>query len=630
VGAEIVQHLKNRTFRRLCYFPVLFGLTCAAAPLNSRTVNAQSSPPAITVSSIVPTELNPPFVPGPNGSGVASGGAPNASPEQASAFAWEEFIALNWPAGPQTGQQGQRGTASTQYRFGDPSYSGPTVWQTFRGKVEIFPGQGNPPGYPGVGNNDASFGYDALPQYNYNPMSATVSACDPRQANDAVPWINLDEIDQISLDYMYAGVVNPVSSPGNNQPQLIRFMAKASRLEYAYVAQNKWWKVVPASIIKNTRDYLATKQYSPPAGSSQYVSLPDGTIEIKAAWRPLNPSELSSGRFQTQTVRFYERTGSITYCYRDATWGLIALHIIQKTPSAPYFIYASFEQADNILTQDGKPVEDTDGNVLTPAPQTATTPQVCLVDPKPQPPTLRPPVPDKPSSMGQVVFTDDPQTCVPAPKTGCTPGSRLYYRNEPGSAPADMNICVNRRDNDIPKYATDATHAAHAAISAYLKQNKIASAPWLYYKLVNVQYYPYDKIITTVTPNGSLYDSRPPYTAKNPARSNFYMANIVVETNRALQLFSGGLSPSISTDWNEDDTEHKNTYYGGNFYNAGGCLGCHGSQGQIPGRPMSPAEPSQMLMAGDFSVILARGHVDFPEGTTKNMDADIPKNRSLR
>ena len=50
----------------------------------------------------------------------------------------------------------------------------------------------------------------------------------------------------------------------------------------------------------------------------------------------------------------------------------------------PTFIYATFEQADNILTADSKPVEDADGNViLKPEPELATTPQVILVDPKP-------------------------------------------------------------------------------------------------------------------------------------------------------------------------------------------------------------------------------------------------------
>jgi hypothetical protein len=587
------------------------------------------TPVIITVSPDVPTELNPPF----NASASPSGGAPSATPEQAASFAWQEFIALNWPAGPQQGKPNQREAPSQSCRFADPNCTGPTVWQTFRGKVEIFPGPGNkPPGYPGVVSNDPSFGYDALPQYQYQYPGNT---CDATQSSDQTPWVNLDETDQITLDSMYAGVVSPDSSPGNSAPQLIRFMAKANRKEYVYVARNssptdplnQWWSAIPSSIVAATKSYLTKNQASPPSGSSEYVSQPDGTIETKAAWRPLNQSEVGSGRFHMQRVRFYEHVPNspeTSYCYRDATWGLVALHIIQKTPSAPYFIYATFEQADNILTADGKPVEDADGNVLPSAPVAATTPQVCLQDPRPT----------QGKDLAMVIVTLDPKTCLPIrnPSFCDSPGKELFYRNEnvamvnPPPAPVDGNICVNRRDNDIPQYAIDTNKRAHDAIKAYLQKNTLTTAPWLYYKLVNVQYYPYDKTINTVTPNGSLYKSQPPYTAKNPAPSSFYQANIVVETNRALQLFSGALTyppgNGVSTDWNADGTPHKNTYYRGAFYNAGGCLGCHGSQGQIP-----------RGQAGDFSVILARGSVaapEYPATITAHGLSKVPRNRSLR
>ena len=57
----------------------------------------------------------------------------------------------------------------------------------------------------------------------------------------------------------------------------------------------------------------------------------------------------------------------------------------------------------------------------------------------------------------------------------------------------------------------------------------------------------------------------------------------------------------MATNWNADGTPHKNTYYGGHFYDMGGCMGCHGSQGQ-----------NRAGSAGDFSVILAKGHVSAP------------------
>ena len=612
---------------------VAAGLAVAAgAAMDADNVlQAQTGSPQITVSSSVPSELNPPFVQGP----PSSGGAPAATPAQAAAFAWQEFIALNWPAGPQQGVPGQRDTPSSTYKLGDPAYTGPLVWETFRGKVEIFPGNVNPfmvvppPGYPGPAG-DKSFGYDATPVYNY---STTIAACDQRRAGDPTPWINLDETDQITLDNMYAGVVEPNSSPGNSSPQLIRFLAKANRTHYVYVAGNSsptdptklWWATIPSDVVDATKAYLAANKASPPAGSKTMVSLPYGTIEVKAGWRPLNPGELASGRFHKQQVRFYENaSGGFAKCYIDATWGLVALHIIQKTPSAPYFIYATFEQADNLLTADGRPVEDEDGRLRSPVPATGTTPQVCLVDP--QPPAGGS---GAPSTSGSVVLTTDPKACKPAPSAPyCgAPGSQLYYRNAtvapPNNAPSGGDICVNRRDHAIPDDAIAANAAAHAAIAAYLKQAGIASAPWLFYKLVNVQYYPYDKIPNPKIPNGSPYMAKPPYTAKNPAASSFYQANIVVETNRSLQQFSGGLSPNISTDWNQDGTPHKNTYYGGHFYDMGGCMGCHGSQGQNPEVPKG---------AGDFSVILARGTVAQPEapavGTTKGLTS-VVRNRSL-
>jgi hypothetical protein len=102
----------------------------------------------ITVSHVVPGDI--------------PGGAQSATLEDAAVFAWQEFIALNWPAVAQTGVSGDRETPDTTKTFGevDPTFSTPLVWETFRHKLEVFPGTGTPHG----GAN-----YDALPQYIYNP-----------------------------------------------------------------------------------------------------------------------------------------------------------------------------------------------------------------------------------------------------------------------------------------------------------------------------------------------------------------------------------------------------------------------------------------------------------------------------
>src|SRR5882672_2116251 len=412
----------------------------AAAPSSNPT------PVPITISSAVPNELNS------NG-----GGAPSATMQQAAAFAWQEFIALNWPAVKQTGGVvngafvRQRDVADTNCKFSDPNCTGPLVWETFRGKVEIFPGQPNfppnsvPPGYPSVATGDDSYGYDALPVYNYN---SAIPACDSPAPTGTV-WINLDETDQIGLDSMYAGNA-PAQRTGNSSPQIIRFLAKANRNQYTYVAGQgttaQWWNQLPPTLVKATQTYLVNNMKSPPAGSTNLVSVPNGTIEAKAGWRILTDDEVKSGRFQTATARYYENgPNSPPPCYRQDTFGLVALHIIQKTSSAPYFIYATFEQADNILTPTGGKVEDQDGNINQPPPpcpsgQTApcpTTPTVQLNDT---------PIVNSSTMVPPQVNT------VPANAPACTPGSQIFYINTAGlpGLPTNGPVCVNYRNNAIP------------------------------------------------------------------------------------------------------------------------------------------------------------------------------------
>src|SRR4051812_13743902 len=99
---------------------VIATVGCGSPRPNGVAASAPDVPAAaapIVVSPSVPSELNPPYVVGP----PSTGGAPSATPEQAVAFAWNEFIALSWPAGPQQGQVGQRDAAASNCRLGDPA-----------------------------------------------------------------------------------------------------------------------------------------------------------------------------------------------------------------------------------------------------------------------------------------------------------------------------------------------------------------------------------------------------------------------------------------------------------------------------------------------------------------------------
>lgn len=560
---------------------VVAAALAAAGSSAARPAPLPAAQNPITISAAFPADLD------------ATAGLP-----QAAVFAWQEFIALNWPARQQTGSLGQRDSANTSVPFGAPT-SGPLVWHTFRAKVEIFPARGNlPNGYNTASAN--SYGYDALPKYVYStkivPADATDSA-NAQNPNYQVPWINLDENDEIGQDAMYAGRAQGQAFPG----PLILFMAKANRNEYNYVAANTFFDssaAIPAQV--QSKAYVATNDASPPQGDSQIASLPNGTVEIKAAWRRLTPVEASSGRFYQTQVRFYREhstTAGVDTVYHDATFGLIALHINHKTPSQPHFVFATFEQADNILTASGDTVETVDGAVR---PQYQNLPPMDMA------------VSSKNASQPVGGYTRSNIQSLSPDTSVVTPGQRVYLLNSPrsqGFATTQGFIAINRRMHSIPPAVVAANHAAHAAIIQYDSAHAQAS-PWRYYKLVNVQYTPIDKPQAGMNYMGA--DS-----------STYYLSNSVVETNYNLQVFSGQFQPGfmidsalgggkvdtvavlpagLITDWCAHntyyspngcpftvqttssgvdtvakDTAFDNVKYGGHAYNMGGCMGCHGN-----------------------------------------------------
>src|SRR5262249_14277015 len=108
--------MRNPTVTRM-----LPALTLIATGVMIGPASAQQIPP-IVISSQIPSDI--------------PGGAPNANLTAAPVFAWQEFIALTWPA-----RTDVREAPDTSQPFGRNGTAGgsPLVWQTLRHKVEIFP-----------------------------------------------------------------------------------------------------------------------------------------------------------------------------------------------------------------------------------------------------------------------------------------------------------------------------------------------------------------------------------------------------------------------------------------------------------------------------------------------------------
>lgn len=219
------------------------------------------------------------------------------------------------------------------------------------------------------------------------------------------------------------------------------------------------------------------------------------------------------------------------------------------------------------------------------------------------------------------------QTLTPAMANSGPPANLLYYVNTPaGTSEPQGFVYVNRRIHSIPDTVIAVNQAAHGAIMAYNQANNLSDSPWLYYKLVSVQWQPIDKPTPGVD-----------YTAADAA--TYYQANIVVETDYNLQVFSGRFqqgypntngmtvedptNPSITknitnliTDFNLDGTPTKNVIYNQQEFNMGGCMGCHGN--------------AQVNFGSDFSfILLGAGGNNAPDVTGPGTPANVDKYLNL-
>ena len=532
----------------ICLFVITLFSWVACDKTNSKKLATNiyvdiESDPGITVTPDLPSDIY---------DGV------NATLSGAANFAWNEFIALNWSAVEQNGDVNTRDFADTTKLFGDQST--PLVWHTYRSKVEIFPWSSKyPNGTKLQGDTLLVFNYDALPKYFYKD---SIPPC--AELADDVAYINLDETSQISLNFMFAGVNPKTPTATNSSPQLIRFLAKGTRDYFNYVTGSdsityvnpttKDTAIIPkfrsyfnhgGTYYDNVTNYTNAIAKDTVAADSVTVNFPQGTVMIKAAWRLLTENDTVS-QYHTANVRYYEKKNDNTCYYQDTKWGLVALHIAQKTTSAPYyFTFATFEQKDNLLTADGKPVEDADGKVINQS-STPTTPVVTHTD--------------TPSETTTTITGD---YCDAA-------DDRLYYTNTAVGLPSDGSICVNDRYNNIPTPIINANIAAHNAIKKYNSDNNITDSPWENYKLVNIQYQPFN------------FDD---IDDANNLQSTYYQANIVVETNYTLQKFSGQQIATGSEAGQTSNYANGVPFYNihipnGEKYNTlnmGGCMGCHGN-----------------------------------------------------
>lgn len=427
-------------------------------------------------------------------------------------FAWLSFISAVAP-----NAAGSRGVPGGSFASTGTPSSGPLVWETYQHRTELLPcnvsGGSSAPRPPQP--------WGAAPAYVTTVSGSSPQLCSTitLSGGGALPFNNLDEVNQIGQNTLFYPA-NPASPQPATDAQVL-FEAKANQYESNFVAQN-YQTLIPK---------FAPFHFSPG------IDLPDGTVEVKAAWRPLSSIPTSQRyRYHTANVITYGGTDTAPVP-KSVPYALIALHIIHKTPNYPTFVFATFEQVDDLQNQvTGQPTGvyfvPSYGRVAYQLPATTTFP--------PSGTTVTNPT---------IAFSTSAPTASP-------------YRAAPVALPLGAVPTIVKVTQPVPLVPEVAQVNAQALAAMKGIPGFGPNFVWQYYRLAGVQAVP---------------------TNVESAR-DFYLANIVVESSQpGIQLFRGfpPIAPTTGpiaarTLMNFRNQTNVIDAHTGQNYSMGGCQGCHG------------------------------------------------------
>lgn len=299
-----------------CALLVLAG--CAPLGLGcGRTAPAAADPPPL--KSEPPADAS--FTPGDPEQGKAGEDLPEMS-----RFAWESFVALNWPA-----KAGERGVPDPDNPFRDTSK--PVVWGTWKSLDELFPRtKDRPDAEPtpwdsfeaepvvGVFTDKAKLRRYRLPdtdakEFGRRKVLGQLSSINQATTNPATPGSPL------------------VAQTG----KLVRYEVRVNKAEYNHVLGNGYYR--RENLIK-----LAE-------GAGDF---PTCSAHVKAAWMELSDTNRSGwDRLYHTRALLVDWDTDHKSVLTEREVGLVGLHIVRRTPSRRSWVWATFEHVDNLVPPAG-------------------------------------------------------------------------------------------------------------------------------------------------------------------------------------------------------------------------------------------------------------------------------------
>lgn len=311
-------------------------------------------------------------------------------------YAWQMFIAMNWPVDPawpaSPVKAGEPDRSASARQWGLPSAKGQTmpttVWSSYKDVQDIFlPGAAKPSGWgetppitPACGAINARMAHvRGAPKRLSITSKAAVNAAHGFHLGTGTSATLSNEIMEALGGWL-------TDQSGN----LVYFERKVNLPEFNYIFDNMLYDAASQLRVATNSDRKSSSglslpmgDYLPKAPAKPQLQTDIGSIEIKSAWRVLTGQTALYSRYLTSPA--YLTNPDTGVCTEEIV-GLVGLHIIHKTPTFPDFIWATFEQVDNV--PDGQsPLQPAGYSFNNPACQgSACTPnqkRIECTDPKP-------------------------------------------------------------------------------------------------------------------------------------------------------------------------------------------------------------------------------------------------------
>lgn len=212
-------------------------------------------------------------------------------------FTWETFVAINWPA-----LLNYAGVPDTTKTI---AATGPRVWETWKEASEVYLPSGQKPAPWDQSDSIAGLkkGIKVLSRWSKNDEFLN-DDLQPTKANGALPGTLTDQ-----------------------NGKMVYYEIRLNETLFDYVVQNQL--------------YNANQQ-----GQAKLISAPAGSMIIKAAWRQLEPGE--GQNYLVVDAYVSDNPDRTKAKYQLKKMGLVGLHIMHKTPSAPQWIWSTHEQVQNL------------------------------------------------------------------------------------------------------------------------------------------------------------------------------------------------------------------------------------------------------------------------------------------